>query len=107
MLIEYGNTVVKPSWKLMEDVPTGYARIYYILEGDLIYEAADEMPGRRDAARDAEDRPDDHQKTRPEPLVQPHAEKRQKHGRYDDRESDLGHQNEIFECAAALLHPQS
>ena len=43
MLIEYGNTVVKPSWKLMEDVPTGYARIYYIREGDLTYEAADEV----------------------------------------------------------------
>ena len=43
MLIEYGNTVVKPSWKLMENVPTGYARIYYIREGDLTYEAADEV----------------------------------------------------------------
>ena len=41
MLIEYGNTVVKPSWELIEDVPTGFSRIYYVLEGDLTYEAAD------------------------------------------------------------------
>ena len=42
MLIEYGNTVVKPNWRLMEDAPTGYARIYYVLEGDLTYEAAED-----------------------------------------------------------------
>ena len=40
MLIEYGNTVVKPTWKLTEEIPTGYSRIYYILEGDLTYESA-------------------------------------------------------------------
>ena len=42
MLIEYGNTVVLPTWELVEDVPTGYSRIYYILQGDITYEAADE-----------------------------------------------------------------
>ena len=44
MLIEYGNTVVVPAWELKEDVPTGYARIYYVWDGDLTYEDAD---GRR------------------------------------------------------------
>ena len=39
MLIEYGNTIVKPTWELIEDVPTGYSRIYYVLEGDLTYES--------------------------------------------------------------------
>ena len=41
MLIEYGNTVVKPSWELTEEMPTGYSRIYYVLQGDLTYESAD------------------------------------------------------------------
>ena len=41
MLIEYGNTVVSPNWELVEDAPTGYSRIYYVLEGDLTYESAD------------------------------------------------------------------
>ena len=41
MLIEYGNTVVKETWELNEAVPTGYSRIYYVLEGDVTYEAAD------------------------------------------------------------------
>ena len=41
MLIEYGNTVVRPTWELIEDIPTGYSRIYYIREGDLTYESAD------------------------------------------------------------------
>ena len=44
MLIEYGNTVVKETWELNEESPTGYSRIYYVLEGDVTYEAAD---GRR------------------------------------------------------------
>ena len=44
MLIEYGNTVVLPTWELNEETPTGYSRIYHVLEGDLTYEAAD---GRR------------------------------------------------------------
>ena len=41
MLIEYGNTVVLPTWELIENVPTGYARIYYVMGGDVTYEAAD------------------------------------------------------------------
>ena len=39
MLIEYGNTVVLPTWELIEKAPTGYSRIYYVLEGDLTYES--------------------------------------------------------------------
>ncbi len=42
MLIEYGNTIVKATWELNEEVPTGYSRIYYVLEGDVTYESADE-----------------------------------------------------------------
>ena len=41
MLIEYGNTIVKDTWELNEEVPTGYSRIYYVLEGDVIYESVD------------------------------------------------------------------
>ena len=40
MLIEYGNTVVVPSWELIETTPTGYSRIYYVLEGEVTYESA-------------------------------------------------------------------
>ncbi len=42
MLIEYGNTVVVPSWELSEDVPTGYSRIYFVRTGEVTYETADE-----------------------------------------------------------------
>ena len=49
MLIEYGNTVVKKTWELNEESPTGYSRIYYVLEGEVTYEASDGrqalMPG--------------------------------------------------------------
>lgn len=41
MLIEYGNTVVKATWELNEEVPTGYSRIYYVMAGDVTYESAD------------------------------------------------------------------
>lgn len=41
MLIEYGNTVVVETWELNEDVPTGYSRIYYVLDGDVTYESAE------------------------------------------------------------------
>ena len=41
MLIEYGNTRVRPDWVLNEEAPTGYSRIYYIISGDLTYESAD------------------------------------------------------------------
>ena len=41
MLIEYGNTVVCDTWELNEETPTGYSRIYYVLEGGVTYEAAD------------------------------------------------------------------
>ena len=44
MLIEYGNTVVLPTWELSEEVPTGYSRVYYVHTGEVTYEAAD---GRR------------------------------------------------------------
>ncbi len=39
MLIEYGNTVVVPDWKLNEPAPTGYSRIYYVMAGEADYEA--------------------------------------------------------------------
>lgn len=42
MLIEYGNTVVVPDWKLNEDEPTGFSRVYYVLRGDVTYEAENE-----------------------------------------------------------------
>ena len=35
MLIEYGNTTVKPDWELNEEAPAGYSRIYDIISGDL------------------------------------------------------------------------
>ena len=41
MLIEYGNTVVASTWELTEVMPTGYSRIYYVLEGEPVYESAD------------------------------------------------------------------
>ena len=41
MLIEYGNTVVNPAWELNEEAPTGYSRIYYVMEGNVTYESAD------------------------------------------------------------------
>ena len=44
MLIEYGNTTVRPDWVLDEKTPTGYSRIYYVVSGDLMYESAE---GRR------------------------------------------------------------
>ena len=50
MLIEYGNTTVRPDWELNEEVPAGYSRIYYVIGGDLTYESAEERrsmkPGR-------------------------------------------------------------
>ena len=39
MLIEYGNTIVLPAWELNEEAPTGYSRIYHVLEGDVTYES--------------------------------------------------------------------
>ena len=42
MLIEYGNTTVKPNWELNEEAPAGYSRIYYVIGGDAAYESAEE-----------------------------------------------------------------
>ena len=42
MLIEYGNTVVVPNWELREETPTGYSRIYYVMEGEVTYESGGE-----------------------------------------------------------------
>ncbi len=47
MLIEYGNTTVKPDWELNEEAPAGYSRIYYITGGDLTYESAEEKRAMR------------------------------------------------------------
>lgn len=41
MLLDYGNTVVSPVWKLAEAVPTGFSRIYYVVSGNVIYEDSD------------------------------------------------------------------
>ena len=43
MLIEYGNTVVVPSWELSEEIPTGYSRIYYVRTGEVTYESSDSV----------------------------------------------------------------
>ena len=43
MLIEYGNTTVSPDWELIERVPTGYSRVYYVLSGDVTYESGNEI----------------------------------------------------------------
>ncbi|MCQ2457525.1 MAG: AraC family transcriptional regulator [Clostridia bacterium] len=40
MLIEYGNMDTVAAWEPVEEVPSGYSRIYYITKGDAIYEAA-------------------------------------------------------------------
>lgn len=45
MLIEYGNTTVKPNWELNEEAPAGYSRIYYVISGDVTYESAEERQG--------------------------------------------------------------
>ncbi len=37
-VIEYGDTVTASDWELREDKPTGYSRIYYVLEADAYYE---------------------------------------------------------------------
>lgn len=42
MLIEYGNTVVLPDWKLDEKEATGYLRVYFIHEGAILYEGKEQ-----------------------------------------------------------------
>lgn len=37
MLLEYGNTVTEPDWQLDEKLPTGYSRVYYVQEADIMY----------------------------------------------------------------------
>lgn len=37
MLLEYGNTVAIPTWQLDEKLPTGYSRVYYVNEADVMY----------------------------------------------------------------------
>lgn len=39
MLIEFGNTKVKPDWHVDEYQATGYSRIYHILKGSVTYES--------------------------------------------------------------------
>lgn len=38
MLIDYGNTTVGPEWELNEKAATGFSRVYYLHEGDVLYE---------------------------------------------------------------------
>jgi len=37
MLLEYGNHPASDSWFVTEEVPTGYARVYYVHSGDVTY----------------------------------------------------------------------
>jgi AraC-like DNA-binding protein len=37
MLLEYGNTVAILTWQLDEKLPTGYSRVYYVNEADIMY----------------------------------------------------------------------
>lgn len=37
MLLEYGNTVAELNWQLDERLPTGYSRVYYVQEADIMY----------------------------------------------------------------------
>ncbi len=37
MLLDYGNTVAIPTWQLDEKLPTGYSRVYYVNEADIMY----------------------------------------------------------------------
>jgi AraC-like DNA-binding protein len=37
MLLEYGNTVAELDWQLDENLPTGYSRVYYVQEADIMY----------------------------------------------------------------------
>lgn len=38
MLIDYGNTTVGPEWALDEKAALGFSRVYYLHEGDVLYE---------------------------------------------------------------------
>lgn len=37
MLLEYGNTVAELNWQLDQKLPTGYSRVYYVQEADIMY----------------------------------------------------------------------
>ena len=37
MLMLYGNTTVAPSWEVIEKIPPGYSRVYYIYGGEVVY----------------------------------------------------------------------
>lgn len=38
MLIDYGNYTVGPEWVLDEKTAPGYSRVYYLYEGDILYQ---------------------------------------------------------------------
>jgi AraC-like DNA-binding protein len=40
MLLEFGNTVAELNWQLDENLPTGYSRVYYVQEADIMYRDA-------------------------------------------------------------------
>lgn len=42
MLIEYGNTVALPDWKLDEKEATGYLRVYFVHEGAVMYKSKEQ-----------------------------------------------------------------
>lgn len=37
MLLEYGNVRVESDWKVEENIPAGYSRVYYVYSGDVEY----------------------------------------------------------------------
>ncbi len=45
MLLAYGNTVCSADWRIDENIPAGYCRVYYVLGGKVQYE-----DGQRQAA---------------------------------------------------------
>lgn len=38
MLIDYGNTTVGPEWELNEKAAPGFSRVYYMYQGDVLYQ---------------------------------------------------------------------
>ena len=38
MLLGYGNTVVNADWQFDEKLPPGFARVYYVYSGEVVYQ---------------------------------------------------------------------
>ena len=37
MLLSYGNTLCPPGWRIDENIPAGYCRVYYVRGGRVVY----------------------------------------------------------------------